>query len=46
MRTEPLSRDIREKTLEAWVFLPDLLQRGDLISIEYEVTRILVVKDS
>ena len=36
MRTEPLSQDIREKTLEAWVLLHDLDQRGgDVISIEY-----------
>jgi serine/threonine protein kinase len=28
LRTEPLSRALREKTLEAWVMLPNLLQRG------------------
>jgi formylglycine-generating enzyme required for sulfatase activity/serine/threonine protein kinase len=39
MRTEPLSQDIREKTLEAWVLLHNLDQRGgDVISIEYGST--------
>jgi len=28
LKTEPLDRDIREKTLEAWVSLADLAQRG------------------
>ncbi len=28
VRTEPLARDLKEKTLEAWVLLPDLAQRG------------------
>src|SRR5262249_43631340 len=35
MRTEPLSQDIREKTLEAWVLLGNLDQRGaGVISVE------------
>jgi formylglycine-generating enzyme required for sulfatase activity/serine/threonine protein kinase len=39
MRTEPLSQDIREKTLEAWVLLHNLDQRGgDVFSIEYGST--------
>jgi hypothetical protein len=39
MRTEPLARDIREKTLEAWVLLRNLDQRGGgVISIEHGVT--------
>ena len=39
VRTPPLSRDIREKTLEAWVLLPDLDQRGGgVISIEHGST--------
>ena len=39
MRTEPLSQEIREKTLEAWVLLRNLDQRaGSLISIEYAQT--------
>jgi serine/threonine protein kinase len=39
VRTPSLSRDIREKTLEAWVLLPNLDQRGgDVISIQYGVT--------
>jgi formylglycine-generating enzyme required for sulfatase activity/serine/threonine protein kinase len=36
MRTEPLSQDVREKTLEAWVLLRNLDQRGGgVISIEH-----------
>ena len=35
MRTEPLTRTVRERTLEAWVALPSLEQRGGgVISIE------------
>ena len=35
MRAEPLTRTVREKTLEAWVALPNLAQRGGgVISIE------------
>ena len=39
MRTERLSKAIREKTLEAWVILPNLMQRGGgVISIEHGST--------
>jgi formylglycine-generating enzyme required for sulfatase activity/serine/threonine protein kinase len=39
MRTEPLPQGIREKTLEAWVFLHNLDQRGGgVISIEAGAT--------
>ena len=35
MVTAPLSKDLREKTLEAWVSLPNLTQRGGgVVSIE------------
>jgi serine/threonine protein kinase len=36
LKTEPLSQDVREKTLEAWVALSNLSQRGGgVISIEH-----------
>jgi hypothetical protein len=39
MRTDSLTRDVREKTLEAWVLLGNLDQRGGgVISIEYPPT--------
>jgi hypothetical protein len=39
MRTEPLAQDIREKTLEAWVLLRNLDQRGGgVISIDHGLT--------
>jgi len=35
MRAEPLPQDVREKTMEAWVSLPNLVQRGGgVMSIE------------
>jgi hypothetical protein len=39
MRTDPLTQEIREKTLEAWVLLGNLDQRGGgVIAIEYPPT--------